>query len=372
MAETKISFTGDVAFSRYYRDKYDDPNLISQELVEFLNDSHYGVFNIEGPMCEPTQAGTFIHSNNPAALGVIQRLKGNIWNLCNNHMMDAGADGCRETIELARSCGYQTLGAGKDLEEAMKPVILPEAGGIGMISVGFQPLCVPATWDSAGCFSWERTDLIRRAIREIKKNNRWCIVVVHGGREFCDIPMTDIRERYESYLTAGADIVVGHHPHVPQNYQWVGDKIIFYSLGNFIFDTDYQRAQFHTDTGVLLKLFFTEEKFRFEAVGTQIDRETEHVAQAPLPAVFRDLQPADYDAVCPLAAERFISHVKRRVSFLKPEEYPSPDMTPQESEAVLEQELKRYPCFRHVLREVERLGNQPLDEKYAALQEYLV
>ena len=42
------------------------------------------------------------------------------------------------------------------------------------------------------------------------------------------------------------------------NYETVGDKMIFYSLGNFIFDTDYQRAQFNTEKGILLKLHFTE------------------------------------------------------------------------------------------------------------------
>ena len=139
-------------------------------------------------------------------------------------------------------------------------MILDEAGGIGLFAVGYQRGCKPAGEDKGGCLSWSEMEVIRSAIQEIKAKCRWCVVVAHGGEEFTAIPSPYTRDRYHAYLEMGADLVVCHHPHVPMNYETVGDKMIFYSLGNFIFDTDYQRAQFNTEKGILLKLHFTEDK----------------------------------------------------------------------------------------------------------------
>ena len=133
-------------------------------------------------------------------------------------------------------------------------------------NVGYQRACRKADEGKPGCYSWSDLDEIQKSINEIKKTCRWCIVVAHAGEEFTPLPSPYTRERYHLYLEMGADVVVSHHPHVPMNYETVGDKVIFYSLGNFIFDTDYQRVHLYTDLGVLLKLVFTEEKMDFEAI----------------------------------------------------------------------------------------------------------
>ena len=88
------------------------------------------------------------------------------------------------------------------------------------------------------------------------------------------------------------------------NYETVGVNVIFYSLGNFIFDTDYHRAQAHTDEGVLLKLKFTEDALSFEAAGTKTDRATGRISLSPLPAVFRPLEDKDYAVLDPYVAAR--------------------------------------------------------------------
>lgn len=100
---------------------------------------------------------------------------------------------------------------------------------------------------------------IEQTILEIKSKCRGCILVAHGGEEFANLSAPYTRSRYIKYLEYGADIVVSHHPHICMSYETVGSKAIFYSLGNFIFDTDYQRAQFHTDRSVLLKLCFNKD-----------------------------------------------------------------------------------------------------------------
>lgn len=110
-------------------------------------------------------------------------------------------------------------------------------------------------------------------------------------------------------------------PHVPMNYETFDKKAIFYSLGNFIFDTDYQRAQFNTDIGLLLKLHFTEEDFSFEPFGIKIERGPEHVVQGEIPRIFEDVQEEEYLKLEPLAAKMFISATKRQQIYLNPAEY---------------------------------------------------
>ena len=81
--------------------------------------------------------------------------------------------------------------------------------------------------NSAGCFYWDEYALIKKRISGIKKECDYCVVVVHGGEEFSQLPLPYARDKYKRYLKFGADIVVGHHPHVPQNYETVGKKIKF-------------------------------------------------------------------------------------------------------------------------------------------------
>ena len=88
--------------------------------------------------------------------------------------------------------------------------------------------------------------------------------------------------------------------------------LIFYSLGNFIFDTDYQRVHLYTDVGVLLKLLFTEEAIDFEAIGIRIIRGDERIDIAPLPAIFTDIPAAEYELLAPLSAKAFVAEDRRK------------------------------------------------------------
>jgi poly-gamma-glutamate synthesis protein (capsule biosynthesis protein) len=202
--------------------------------------------------------------------------------------MDAGRDGVIRTKRIARDMGCRTIGAGLNVKEASEPIYLEEAGGIGMFGVAYMAECIPATETEPGIFRWDDMDGIKRRIDEIKAKCRWCVVVSHGGEEFTALPSPYTRERYLQYLDMGADLVVCHHPHVPMNYELVGEKAIFYSLGNFIFDTPYQRSQYHTEEGVVLKLCFTPENYSFEACGIRILRGEERVVKGELPVIFRN------------------------------------------------------------------------------------
>ena len=325
--KTSLVFTGDIGFDRYMYGKWDDEKLLSDDVLHFLHSADHVIANVEGPVAEApqntTQSGVqqLLHTIDPAAIKVLKNMRADIWNICNNHIMDAGEYGIKRTLEYAKGNGAKTIGAGMDINEARKPVILDEAGGIGLFGVGYQRACRKADENKAGCYSWSDLDAIQGTINEIKAKCRWCVVVAHAGEEFTPLPSPYTRERYHKYLEMGADIVVAHHPHVPMNYETVGDKIIFYSLGNFIFDTDYQRSQFNTEYGILVKLNFTENEFSYEPMGLKILRGDEHVVKHALPPIFQDVQEDDYKLLSPLSAKMHIEATKRQMTYLKPEEF---------------------------------------------------
>ncbi len=321
--KTSIVFTGDIGFDRYMDKRWRDDRLLSDPVLAFFHSAEHVCANVEGALVdlpEDGSRGKFFHAMPTEAACFLEKIGADIWCIGNNHTMDAGPEGLESTLALARRMGCGTVGAGMNETEASEPVYLEEAGGIGMLGVAYQGECVPATADTPGTFRWNDMERIGARIREIKSRCRWCVIVCHGGEEFSCMPNPYTRDRYLAFLALGADAVVAHHPHVPENYETFDDgKAIFYSLGNFIFDTDYQRSHRYTDSGILLKLIFTEEKLDFEALGIRIVRGEERIEAAPLPDIFADVPAEEYELLAPLAAKSFIAEERRKMIFWKPE-----------------------------------------------------
>jgi len=327
MSESKLIFTGDIGFDKYMDEQWENENLLSDEVSSFLSSGDHLIVNVEGPLYKQKKdenakgAQSLIHSMDPKVGDFLLKIGADIWNICNNHIMDAKDEGIISTLENAASHNALTLGAGRNEKEARKPVILNEAGGIGLLGVGYQRACRKALEDKPGCFSWSDLDIIEECIKEIKAECRWCIIVAHAGEEFSALPSPYTRKRYMDYLDMGADIVIAHHPHVPMNYELFKDKAIFYSLGNFIFDTDYQRSQYNTEFGVFVKLILSEESFSFEPFGIKIDREDKRIIGWDLPQIFTDVNEEEYNKLIPLSSKMFIENTKKQLRFLKPDEF---------------------------------------------------
>ena len=326
--KTDIIFTGDIGFDKYMDRRWEDKNFLSEEVLSYLKGADHLVVNVEGPLSRGEKitrangVAALTHCMDPAAVAFLDDIGADVWNICNNHIMDSGVTGILDTLKLAGERGVKTLGAGMNITEASAPVIFNEAGGIGLIGVGYQRACRKADEDTPGCFSFSDLDRIRTQIEAIKSRCRWCVVVAHAGEEFTALPSPYTRRRYIEYLNMGADIVVSHHPHVPNNYETFDDgKVIFYSLGNFVFDTDYQRAQFHTDEGLFVKLSFTQEGFTFEPFGIKIDRDDERIIGGEVPEIFIDIRAEEYEKLAPLNAKVLIENTKRQLRFLKPQEF---------------------------------------------------
>jgi poly-gamma-glutamate synthesis protein (capsule biosynthesis protein) len=189
----------------------------------------------------------------PAITGYLKMLGVDAWGLANNHIRDFGDEGVRQTIGNLRAAGLATFGAGENRLEAGRPLIW-EAGGlrIGLWAIAEKELNLAhATRPGAARFL---PDQNIAEIRRLKEDCDFLVVYVHAGHEFTTVPSPRIRSAYRAFVEAGADAVIGHHPHVVQGVEKHRDGLIAYSLGNLVFDSPYVSAYKTTDVGFLLKL----------------------------------------------------------------------------------------------------------------------
>lgn len=368
----RIAFTGDLGFSsKYFRGTYEKEDVLHPSLVEYLRDTDYTVVNVEG--CVHKGEGSadkpIVHANPPECIGFLKKINGNIWNLANNHIMDCGREGLESTLRYARENGVQTVGVGLDIRQAAKPVILENEGAdIAIISVT-QEETPAATETSEGVIQWDDLEKIGQMIAGVKETCRWCVVVVHAGPEFCQLMPPSVREVYQSYLKLGADVVIGHHPHVMQNYEIVGDKIIFYSLGNFVFDTDYQRLQSHTEYGVFVKFAFDKDSFTWDHRAMKIDRGTQTIVPYETPGIFANVPAKQYALLWPLAMHDLYENERVKFQYLFPK---MKDFTKKEWKEFYHKRVKRLPRWKCIFtgNRLYRLGYWKLGDKQ--IQKYIL
>ncbi len=279
---TKIGFTGDFSFSGYFQKQYKNDDLIDEAVLEFLNDNDATVINYESPItpCRMTKKKRLAHRTDPEALDfVIEKFKNPILSFANNHMMDYKAVGMIDTIDSVNSRGIPFIGGGRNRTESLQYQIIGDEVKVGVIAVQYKKLRKNGK-HFLGPMQEEMMDDIKGALAELRPQVDWMVMVYHGGDEFLFAPMPYIRKLTKKFLDLGCDLVVAHHPHVVQGYEYVGRKAIFYSLGNFMFDTDYQRMQEGTDRGMLLSISFTKDSYDVKHLPIFIDRELPKITVA--------------------------------------------------------------------------------------------
>jgi poly-gamma-glutamate capsule biosynthesis protein CapA/YwtB (metallophosphatase superfamily) len=154
--------------------------------------------------------------------------------LANNHVLDHDLSGFRETLRVLHRNGIRTVGAGLTEEQAYEPLTLNTNGlTIHIVNVS-EGEDLTSSHGGPGVFGWD----IPRAlslIRRCKKRGGVVVAIGHCGLEYVPYPPPYVVAAFRSMVDAGADCVVGHHPHVPQGIEWHAGRPILYSLGNFVF-----------------------------------------------------------------------------------------------------------------------------------------
>lgn len=235
----RIIITGDF-FYDYEDVKRDVEDIFSR----FIDD--YVLINLEGTLCN---TGKKIHKRGPnlcqseTTIELLKKSKVNAVCLANNHIMDYGDEGLQNTIKLLENNGIDHTGAGDNIENAVKPVCIDCCDNkIAFLNFGWYIEEVKsAEKNNAGCAPLDEK-LIIKSIKKLIDQGYKPIVILHWGFEYNLYPQPVHRKLAHKIIDAGAEMVVGHHPHVIQGKELYKDKLIYYSLGNFYFGT--RRASF--------------------------------------------------------------------------------------------------------------------------------
>ncbi len=180
--------------------------------------------------------------------------------LANNHSTNFGRGAFTDTLELLKENGIAYVGGGYDSTEAYRPLSLEVKGtrvtflAYNAIagSVNAEPGKPGVAWfDMWPYANDDPEDLARmqEAVRRAKEGGGFVVVGFHWGEEYKRLPSPSMRKVAHAACEAGADMVIGTHPHCIQSLEWYKGSFIAYSLGNFVFD---QMFADHTRQGVIL------------------------------------------------------------------------------------------------------------------------
>jgi len=195
-----------------------------------------------------------------------------ILSVANNHAFDYGRLALEDTFSRLEQAGIDYIGGGQNATEAGAPAI-KEINGTKIAFLAYTDLC-PLSWEAGenagiNCISENDLEKIKEEISAAKKNSDIVIVSLHSGTEYSQT-ITSFQNNFaEAAIDAGADLLVGHHPHVVQKYERYKDKWIFYSLGNFIFDQSFSEQ---TMQGLMVKVIIKDRKItEVTPIKTQIN-----------------------------------------------------------------------------------------------------
>lgn len=249
-----ILFSGDVLLSDHVLNAYSRAGGISgvldQGYLSAIQSADYFTVNEEFPFSSRgTQAADkqYTFRLAPEKVSMFQEMGIDAVTLANNHALDYGTDALLDTCEVLDGVGILHTGAGKNLDEAKKPVVF-EKNGQRVALIGATRVIPEAGWAATNghpgmLSSYEvSVEPLLNQIAECHAAGEKVVVLIHWGIERDETPQDYQRALAKRYIDAGADLVIGSHPHVLQGIEYYKEKPIFYSLGNFVFGSSIPKT----------------------------------------------------------------------------------------------------------------------------------
>jgi poly-gamma-glutamate synthesis protein (capsule biosynthesis protein) len=268
---TTLAVMGDVMLGRRVGDRLeavDDPAAVFRPLGRRLSAAHVTVANLESTLSddgEPTQGDDSFYASPDVRAGL--RVAGiDVLSLANNHVGDYGPTALRQTLRLLS--GFEAVGAGRNLREARRPVIVDRDGvRIGFLatdSIGESPAATRRTPGTNRLDMPPRTGPLDRValarvagdVRRLAGQVDTVVVLPHWGEQYTHVPEPSQRRVARVLARSGADLVLGGHPHWVQGWEPMpgadGEPAtVVHSLGNFVFDMDFMEQ---TQQGVFVEV----------------------------------------------------------------------------------------------------------------------
>ncbi|MFH1894806.1 MAG: CapA family protein [Patescibacteria group bacterium] len=248
-AGVQLIFVGDIMLDREVgaeSEKQNDWRWPFLKIADELKEADIVFGNLEGPISDKGEKTDKISSfrMDPKTIEGLNHANFNVLSLANNHALDYGKEALEDTILRLKEAGIDFAPLAKEIN------------GTKFAFLAYTDFCSPAQktdMENFGlnCLGINYSEILKKDIESAKKSADIVIVSFHYGKEFTQGLSQNQIDFSKAAIDAGADLVVGHHPHVVQKYEIYKDKYIFYSLGNFVFDHNFSKE---TMQGLMVKI----------------------------------------------------------------------------------------------------------------------
>jgi poly-gamma-glutamate synthesis protein (capsule biosynthesis protein) len=278
---TTFLFTGVIVPARCVQAAIDtsgDSDYLYDEVREIINQADLAIGTLNATISDyPPRTGcvpTFVLVGGSENADAMQRAGFDMMSVATNHIKNCGLSNCGDraffdTLDNLRRVGITPIGAGENLQQAMEPVVV-EVNGVryGFVSLGQLEPNTFAAENKPG-IAVLNEDNLRSAISTAREVADVVILMPHWGPE--DVPQPNYSQRDLAQLAveAGVDLVVGNHTHVVQAIQEIDGVMVFYGLGNFVFDQNWARD--HQQGVILLVSFQGTEMVDYQLIPTHVD-----------------------------------------------------------------------------------------------------
>lgn len=250
--EITVALGGDVSLAGSLGSKLKNEGsdaVISPELTSIFSNSDISVINLESAVSnigEPWPEKDFTFRADPGVLDFLRDSLGvNLVSLANNHAIDYGFDAFFDTIDRLQNAEIGYVGGGADLEEAMKPYVF-DIDGVTVAFLAASQVAPNMDWyarkNSPGLLMAYDPTLIIEAVAAASELYDYVIVYMHWGKEHQNEPTPAQTDAAHKMIDAGADAIIGSHPHCIQSFEVYNGKPIAYSLGNFLMRNGYNNT----------------------------------------------------------------------------------------------------------------------------------
>ena len=251
-----ISFAGDVCLTEgcsvlNYIKKHDGnmANSFDEKLLSHMVDSDIFMLNNEFPYSTggaPLEGKMYTFRADPSSASYLKDIGTDIVSLANNHCYDYGPQALMDTFSTLRNINMPYVGAGENITEASKPAYYTINGktiaiiGATQIEGYANPETKEATETSPGVLRCLDTTRLKQVIQEAENNSDFVICFVHWGTEKSDLIRDWQKSTATDMVAAGADLIIGAHSHCLQGIDYIDGVPVFYSLGNYLFNSNTQ------------------------------------------------------------------------------------------------------------------------------------
>ncbi|SMC83952.1 poly-gamma-glutamate synthesis protein (capsule biosynthesis protein) [Desulfocicer vacuolatum DSM 3385] len=252
---SQVMIAGDWAPIRHFAPIVaNNPVSIYGDVYPLLTASDLSIVNLEAPLSDyglPIWKSGAVFKGEKCHVKGLTSVPFDVVTLANNHMFDFDREAFQDTLDTLDENNIKHLGAGNTLEDARRPLIMKVNDlVIGLVNFSEGEDLKGAEEQKPGVMGWD-LDGVEKTIKELKGKVDFIIAISHCGIEYIPFPPPYVTRAFQRMADAGADMVIGHHPHVPQGICVHNGVPICYSLGNFVFFQD--TPLIHRKQGYMVK-----------------------------------------------------------------------------------------------------------------------